>query len=433
MTTKHQANNGNSNQPLKNFRVLDLSRIWAGPYCTKLMADMGAEIIKMESLSVYDSHRGPINPARGIAAYPDCEPGDEPWNRNGWFNCLHMSKYGISLELTTETGRKVFEQLVAISDVVIENFRQGSLERLGYSYETLRRIRPDLIYVSMPAFGNSGPWQKYLAYGIGQEQLSGMAHMTGYRGEGPMKSGINHGDPITGSHAAGVLLAALRYRKRTGKGMFVDVSQQESAVSLIGADVLAYQMTGKEPERRGNRSPYFAPHNSYQCAGDDRWVAIAATNDEEWRQLAQQVGGPELAGDSRFSTLAGRMEHEDHLDELISGWTADKKAYDICHLLQKEGVPASPVMGGPDLLADPHYEARGTFVRVNHEQVGEMTYPGIPWKMSATPGEVRWASHTLGQHNRQIYGELLGIPSEGIDDLETQGIIGTKPTGSRII
>ena len=433
MTTKHQANNGNSNQPLKNFRVLDLSRIWAGPYCTKLMADMGAEIIKMESLSVYDSHRGPINPARGIAAYPDCEPGDEPWNRNGWFNCLHMSKYGISLELTTATGRKVFEQLVAISDVVIENFRQGSLERLGYSYETLRRIRPDLIYVSMPAFGNSGPWQKYLAYGIGQEQLSGMAHMTGYRDEGPMKSGINHGDPITGSHAAGVLLAALRYRKRTGKGMFVDVSQQESAVSLIGADVLAYQMTGKEPDRRGNRSPYFAPHNSYQCAGDDRWVAIAATNDEEWRQLAKQVGGLELAGDSRFFTLAGRMEHEDHLDELISGWTTDKMAYDICHLLQKEGVPASPVMGGPDLLADPHYEARGTFVRVNHEQVGEMTYPGIPWKMSATPGEVRWASPTLGQHNRQIYGDLLGIPAEGIDDLETQGIIGTKPTGSRII
>jgi len=433
VTTNHQTPQVNSNQPLKNFRVLDLSRIWAGPYCTKLMADMGAEIIKMESLSVYDSHRGPINPARGIAAYPDCEPGDEPWNRNGWFNCLHMSKYGISLELTTETGRQVFEQLVAISDVVIENFRQGSLERLGYSYETLRRIRPDLIYVSMPAFGNSGPWQKYLAYGIGQEQLSGMAHMTGYRGEGPMKSGINHGDPITGAHAAGVLLAALRYRKRTGKGMFVDVSQQESAVSLIGADVLAYQMTGQEPERRGNRSPYFAPHNSYRCAGEDRWVAIATTTDEEWRQLAQQVGGPELADDSRFSTVAGRMEHEDQLDERISGWTADKKAYDICHLLQGEGVPASPVMGGSDLLADPHYEARGTFVHVNHEQVGEKTYPGIPWKMSATPGEVRWPSPTLGQHNRQIYGELLGIPAEDIDALETQGIIGTKPTGSRII
>ena len=433
MTNNNNTNSADSNQPLKNYRVLDLSRIWAGPYCTKLMADMGAEIIKMESLSVYDSHRGPINPARGIAAYPDGEPGDEPWNRNGWFNCLHLSKYGITLELTSETGRNVFDQLVSISDVVIENFRQGSLERLGYSYETLRRLRPDLIYVSMPAFGNSGPWQKYLAYGIGQEQLSGMAHMTGYRGEGPMKSGINHGDPITGSHAAGVLLAALRYRKRTGKGMYIDVSQQESAVSLIGADVLAYQLTGEEPQRRGNRSPYFAPHNSYRCAGEDRWVAIAVTNDEEWRQLAQLVGGSELSADPSFATLAGRLENEDQLDDLISGWTVDKKAYDLCHLLQREGVPASPVMGGPDLLADPHYAARGTFVRVNHEQVGEKTYPGIPWKMSATPGKARWASPTLGQHNRQIYGELLAMPTDDITALEEQGIIGTIPTGSRII
>jgi crotonobetainyl-CoA:carnitine CoA-transferase CaiB-like acyl-CoA transferase len=433
LTNNNNTNSADSNQPLKNYRVLDLSRIWAGPYCTKLMADMGAEIIKMESLSVYDSHRGPINPARGIAAYPDGEPGDEPWNRNGWFNCLHLSKYGITLELTSETGRNVFDQLVSISDVVIENFRQGSLERLGYSYETLRRLRPDLIYVSMPAFGNSGPWQKYLAYGIGQEQLSGMAHMTGYRGEGPMKSGINHGDPITGSHAAGVLLAALRYRKRTGKGMYIDVSQQESAVSLIGADVLAYQLTGEEPQRRGNRSPYFAPHNSYRCAGEDRWVAIAVTNDEEWRQLAQLVGGSELSTDPRFATLAGRLENEDQLDDLISGWTVDKKAYDLCHLLQREGVPASPVMGGPDLLADPHYAARGTFVRVNHEQVGEKTYPGIPWKMSATPGKARWASPTLGQHNRQIYGELLAMPTDDITALEEQGIIGTIPTGSRII
>ena len=433
MTNNNNTNSADSNQPLKNYRVLDLSRIWAGPYCTKLMADMGAEIIKMESLSVYDSHRGPINPARGIAAYPDGVPGDEPWNRNGWFNCLHLSKYGITLELTSETGRNVFDQLVSISDVVIENFRQGSLERLGYSYETLRRLRPDLIYVSMPAFGNSGPWQKYLAYGIGQEQLSGMAHMTGYRGEGPMKSGINHGDPITGSHAAGVLLAALRYRKRTGKGMYIDVSQQESAVSLIGADVLAYQLTGEEPQRRGNRSPYFAPHNSYRCAGEDRWVAIAVTNDEEWRQLAQLVGGSELSTDPRFATLAGRLENEDQLDDLISGWTVDKKAYDLCHLLQREGVPASPVMGGPDLLADPHYAARGTFVRVNHEQVGEKTYPGIPWKMSATPGKARWASPTLGQHNRQIYGELLAMPTDDITALEEQGIIGTIPTGSRII
>ena len=419
--------------PLKNYRVLDLSRIWAGPYCTKLFADMGAEIIKMESLSVYDSHRGPVNPAKGIAAYPDGEPGDEPWNRNGWFNCLHMSKYGVTLELTKDEGRRVFERLVSISDVVIENFRQGSLERLGYTYEELRRHRPDLIYVSMPAFGNTGPWKGYLGYGIGQEQLSGMAHMTGYRGEGPMKSGINHGDPITGSHAAGILMAALRHRRRTGKGMYIDVSQQESSVALMGPEVLAYQMTGQEPERRGNRSGWYAPANSYRCAGEDRWVTIAATNQDQWRSLAQAMDADGLADDPRFDTNEARRENHDDLDRIISEWTIGLEAYDLTRKLQRLGVPAGPVLRGPDLLQDAHYKDRGTFVTVDHPQVGPKQYPGIPWKMSATPGVVRWPSPTLGQHNREVYGELLGLNGLEIDQLDQTGVIGTKPTGSRII
>ena len=433
MPTVPSSHSGNAGQPLRNFRILDLSRIWAGPYCTKLLADMGAEVIKMESLSVYDSHRGPVNPAPGIVSYPDADPGEQPWNRNGWFNCLHMSKYGITLELTGEPGRRVFNELVSISDVLVENFRQGSLERLGYSYQELRRLRPDLIYVSMPAFGNGGPWQKYVAYGIGQEQLSGMAHMTGYRGEGPMKSGINHGDPITGSHAAGVLLAALRCRRRTGEGMFIDVSQQESAVALIGGEVLAYQMTGVEPERRGNRSPWFAPHNSYQCAGEDRWVTIAVTSDEEWLRLAEILGGAKLAADAQYATVSGRMEHQDTLDALIGAWTADKDAREVCEQLQAIGIPSSLVMGGPDLLADDHYAARGTFVEVDHPQVGPKMYPGPAWKMSATPGRVRWPSPTLGQHNHLIYSELLGMPLDSIAALEEEGVIGVKPTGSRII
>ena len=433
MPTIPSSHSGNAGQPLRNFRILDLSRIWAGPYCTKLLADMGAEVIKMESLSVYDSHRGPVSPAPGIVSYPDADPGEQPWNRNGWFNCLHMSKYGITLELTGESGRQVFNELVSISDVLVENFRQGSLERLGYSYEELRRLRPDLIYVSMPAFGNGGPWQKYVAYGIGQEQLSGMAHMTGYRGEGPMKSGINHGDPITGSHAAGVLLAALRHRRRTGEGMFIDVSQQESAVALIGGEMLAYQMTGAEPERRGNRSPWFAPHNSYQCAGEDRWVTIAVTSDGQWLRLAGILGDAELAADARYATVSDRMEHQDALDALIGAWAADKDAYDICRQLQEFGIPSSPVMGGPDLLSDDHYAARGTFVEIDHPQVGPKMYPGAAWKMSATPGRVRWPSPTLGQHNHLIYRELLGMPPERISGLEEEGVIGVKPTGSRII
>ncbi len=420
-------------QPLRNYRVLDLSRIWAGPYCTKLMADLGAEIIKMESLSVYDSHRGPVNPARGIAAYPDGEPGEEPWNRNGWFNCLHMSKYGITLELTTDEGRRVFERLVSISDVLIENFRQGSLERLGYDYAALRQHRPDLIYVSMPAFGNTGPWKSYLGYGIGQEQLSGMAHLTGYPDDGPMKSGINHGDPITGSHAAGVLLAALRRRRRTGKGMYIDVSQQESAVAFMGGELLAYQMTGQEPERMGNRSRWYAPCNTYPCAGEDRWITIAATNDGEWESLVSAIDSQELATDVRFATAESRMEHQDELDGIIAGWTMGQEAFALAERLQAAAVPAGPVLRGPDLLENKHYAERGTFITVDHPQVGPKQYPGLPWKMGGTPGEVRWPSPTLGQHNREIFGGLLGLNGGEIDALESGGVIGTKPTGSRII
>ena len=420
-------------QPLRNYRVLDLSRIWAGPYCTKLMADLGAEIIKMESLSVYDSHRGPVAPARGIASYPDSEPGEEPWNRNGWFNCLHMSKYGITLELTSDEGRRAFERLVSISDVLIENFRQGSLERLGYDYETLRKHRPDLIYVSMPAFGNTGPWKGYLGYGIGQEQLSGMAHLTGYPGDGPMKSGINHGDPITGSHAAGVLLAALRRRRRTGKGMYIDVSQQESAVAFMGPELLAYQMTGEEPERIGNRSRWYAPCNTYPCADEDRWITIAATSDDEWQRLVSAMNAAPLAEDVRFATPEARMAHQDDLDRIIAGWTSDQDAFALAERLQAAGVPAGSVMRGPDLLEDQHYAERGTFVDVDHPQVGPKQYPGIPWKMSRTPGEVRWPSPTLGQHNREVFGGLLGLTGGEIDALQSDGVIGTKPTGSRII
>ena len=422
-----------ASQPLRNYRILDLSRIWAGPYCTKLLADLGAEVIKLESLRVYDSHRGPVSPAPGIAAYPDGEPGAEPWNRNGWFNCLHLSKYGITLELTTAAGRGVFEQLVAVSDVVIENFRQGSMARLGYDYAALRQLRPDLIYASMPAFGNTGPWQSYLGYGIGQEQLSGMAHLTGYPGDGPMKSGINHGDPITGSHAAGLLLAALRHRRRTGRGMYIDVSQQESSVALMGGEILAYQLTGREPERIGNRSRWHAPTGAYPCAGEDRWLSIAVTTESQWAALTAAMNAPQLAADPQFANAPSRLAHQDELDARISQWTQGQDAFDLAQQLQSAGVPAAPVMRGPDLLQDPHYKERNTFITINHPQTGAQQYPGLPWRMSTTPGEIRAPAPTLGQHNREIYGGLLGMAAADIDALESAGVIGTTPTGSRII
>jgi benzylsuccinate CoA-transferase BbsF subunit len=215
--------------------------------------------------------------------------------------------------------------------------------------------------------------------------------------------------------------------------MFVDVSQQESAVSLIGGEVLAYQIAGQEPERMGNHSPYFAPQNAYLCAGADRWVTIAVTTDAQWRQLAEALGRPELADDDRFATNAARLQRRQELDRIIGEWAANLDMWELTQQLQERGIPAGPVLRGPDLLDNPHYTDRATFNYVDHPQAGPKWYQGFAWRMSKTPGQVHWPSPTLGQHNRQIYRELLGLTDREIDGLEENGVIGTKPTGSRII
>ncbi len=204
-------------------------------------------------------------------------------------------------------------------------------------------------------------------------------------------------------------------------------------MALIGGDLLAYQMTGEEPERRGNHSPHFAPHNSYPCLGEDRWVTIAATTDEEWGALTEVIGRPELAGDSRFAAVSDRLQNQAELDQIIGAWTIDREMYQIVHQLQQAGIPSGPVLRGPDLLENPHYKDRHTFNQVTHPQVGPKWYPGFAWKMSETPGQVHWASPTLGQHNHQVYSQLLGMTDMEIAQLEQDGVIGVKPTGSRII
>ena len=416
--------------PLEGIRILDLSRIWAGPYATKLLADMGAEVIKIEAIQSYDTHRGPRPAARGVTAYPDREPGSRPWNRNGWFNSLNMNKLGLTVDLTQSLGRKVFDNLVMVSDVVVENFRYGVMERLGYSYQVLARHRPDIIFLSMPAFGNSGPWRTYVQYGVGQEQLAGMSYLTGYTGEGPMKSGINHGDPITGSHAAGAILAALLYRRRTGRGLYIDLSHLESAVSLMGEQLLGLQLTGSTPERRGNGHSAMAPHGVYPCRGEDRWVSIAVASDKEWRRLCGAMGRPDLRDDPHFSDALSRYRNQDRLDGEIAPWTQPQDFREVALLLQRAGVAAEPVLSAKDLLEDPHFKERGAFEEVTHMDAGTHLYAGIPWKLSRTPGAIRRAAPLLGEHNQHILQQLLGMGQRQIDELQQQSVIGTEPAAT---
>ena len=409
---------------LTGVRVLDFSRIWAGPQATKLLADMGADVIKVESTRTWDPHRS----IAGSGNLPDGEPGPDPWNRSGWFNTLHLSKYGITGDLTRLDGNATLQDLVSISDVVIENFRTGAMQRRGFGYDALRKLRPDIIVVSMPAFGNTGPWKDFIQYGIGQEQLGGIASMNGYAGDdGPVKSGVNFGDPVSGAHAAGAVLAALLYRRRTGEGMFIDLAQLDSSICVIGEHILGYQMNRRDPANRGNRNPVYAPHGIYRCVGDDSWVTIAVASDGEWQRMCDAMGNPGLADDPRFLDIASRHVHHDELDILISGWTQNADAYEITERLQLQGIAAAPVLSGEGIFNDPHFQERGLLELVDHPSTGPYFLPGVPWKMSASPGVVRWPSPRLGEHNHLIFGELLGMSAGEIEAMERAGKIGTVP------
>ena len=412
--------------PLEGIRVLDFTRIWAGPHATKLLADMGAEVIKVESTNNWDPHRM----ITGSGNLPNGEQGPDPWNRSGWFNTLHLSKYGITADISRLDGNVVLEELVSISDVVIDNFRAGAMERRGFGYDALRGLRPDVIVLSMPGFGSTGPWKDFIQYGIGQEQLGGIASMNGYLEEdGPIKSGVNFGDPISGAHAAGVVLAALLYRRRTGKGMHIDFSQFESSVCVIGEHILDFEMNQRNATNRGNRHPIFAPHGVYPAKENESWVTISVTSDSEWRGLCEAMGAQDLGDDSRYADLISRHRRHDELDRLISRWTVTLDAYDVMDLLQPHGVAAAPVASGEDIFNDPHFQERELLELVDHPSTGPYFLPGVAWKMSATPGAVRWPSPRLGEHNQIVYGELLGLPAQEIRRLNETGATGTVPKG----
>lgn len=421
---------------LENVRILDFSRIWAGPHCTKLLADMGAEVIKVESTKIWDPHRTIV----GSGNLPNGEPGKDPWNRSGWFNTLHMSKYGITLDLTTQKGQLIAKELVSISDVVIENFRSGLMDKIGLGYERLREEKPDLIMISMPAFGNTGPWREFIQYGVGQEQLGGISSMTGYHDDdAPIKSGVNFGDPIAGTHAAGAIMSALLYRRRNGEGLFIDFSQLESTVSVIGEHILDYQMNRRSPEKQGNRHPNYAPHGVYRCRAisptddvnhvqEEDWVTIAVTSDVEWENLCRVIGKPELAKDDRFINAVTRQGHIDELDEILSQWVIDFNSYEVMNQLQQANIPCTPVLSGEGIFNDPHFQHRELLELVDHESTGPYLLPGFAWKMSKTPNTLRWPSPRLGEHNYEIFGGLLGMSSDAIEDMEFQGITGNTPS-----
>jgi len=381
---------------------------------------MGAEVIKIEAIQRMDMPVRMISHAENVL-------GDEAWNRGGYFHRLNVNKKGITLDLNNPKGVEIFKELVRISDVVTENYSPRAMKNFGLDYEELKKIKPDIIMVSMSGFGQTGPEWSYAAYAPNMEAVALFA-LTGFPDGMPTYSGTGYGDWTLGMAGATAVLLALYHRQRTGKGQYVDVAGREALLCHVGEAIMDYTMNGRVTPRMGNRHPSMAPHGVYRCKGDDSWVTIAVGSDEEWRSLARVMGDPAWTKDERFSTVLGRLEHQDELDELIREWTKERDHYDVMHLLQKAGVAAGAALDPREVLLDPQLRARDFFAVIDQPLVGKRPQPRqLAAKFSKASGGPLGPAPRLGEHNEYVLGELLHMSKEEIATLEEEKIIGTAP------
>lgn len=407
--------------PLAGIRVIDLTMVWAGPFGTRMLGDYGAEVIKVESPRQWDL-------LRSLGLIPRTEP--RWYNKSAYFNHNNRDKYALALDLADPRGKDVLLRLCAVSDVLVENFRTDVMDNLGLTYEAVRAANPKIIYVSMPGHGKTGPEKDFVAYGSNVEQLAGLVSLSGYEGDEPMKTGFSYGDPMAGTALVGAVATALRQRRQTGEGMYLELAQRENLTMFVGEYLVDYSMNRQERPPIGNRHPVFAPHNCYRCAGDDRWVTIACEGDAQFAALCATIGQPVLAADERFATNEARKANERELDALVEAWTSVRGHYEVMHLLQRAGVPAGAVLTTPELLADPHLRSRRAWVEHTHPDAGTWEMEAPPWKLSRTPGHIRLPAPGFGQHNSYVLRDLLHLPEEQIAELYAAGITADDPDES---
>ncbi len=412
--------------PLEHVRAIVLTQAWAGTLATQLLGDFGADVIQVEALRRPDVWRGGYGPDDLTGVYPDEEPGESPHNRCARFNSVNRNKRGLTLDLGTEEGRGLFLDLVRDADVVAENFASRVMGNFNLDYDVLRAVKPDLIMLAMPAYGRSGPYSPHGGIGGTAEPMSGISMLQGKAGGPPLNSGIMYPDPVAGMMGCSALLIALHHRQRTGEGQFIDLALQEPSVYFIGEQVLAYSMTGQQPERWGNRDRWHAPHGTYRCSGDDRWVSLAVRSQTEWERLSAVIDQP-WTHEVRFATPDERRAHAAALDVQLEAWTQTQTADDLMTRLQAQGIPAAAVFTPWTVSENPQLLARDFFVTHNHPDAGTHRYAGIPWKMSRTPGRVRMPAPGLGQHHEAILQGELGLSPQTVDALTARGITGRTP------
>jgi benzylsuccinate CoA-transferase BbsF subunit len=426
--------------PLEGVRVVDLCVVWAGTFATLLLADLGAEVIKVENPHVLPPMtRGTLTrpskellaaAAPSVGGYPNGEPGPRAWNYHPTFVSLYRNKKSFTVDWRTPEGREVVARLIAKSDAVVENNATETLEKLGVTYDWLKSIRENIIMVRMAAYGSTGPYAQARALGVHLESVMGHTLLRGYRDLDPTKSSaIFSGDYLAGAQSALAVMMAIWHRDRTGQGQLIEMAQAENASAMLAQGFMEYALNGAAPETVANRSIYGnAPCGVFACRGGpvrdaaDRWIAIEVTSDEEWRGLVAAMGSPAWATDTALATNAGRSAREDEIEAGITAWTADRDDYALFHLLQAHGVPAAPVLEASRAFDDPHVQARGIYQPQRlYDGIGPYRFPAPFYRMSESPITVRQAPVAMGEHNDYVYRELLGYSEAAYRHFQESG------------
>ncbi|MCS5655435.1 MAG: CoA transferase [Dehalococcoidia bacterium] len=412
--------------PLEGVRIIEMGQLIAIPFAMKMLADMGAQVIRLESVARLESYRSD-------SVYQNDISG-EFWNKGANFYEQNRNKLGVTLDLSKPEGLQILRNLVSIADVFSENFTPRVIKNFGLEYGDLRKIKPDIIMVSSTGYGFYGPWSNFGATGPATEGAAGLAYQTGYLGGGPVMAEIPYTDYTSGEHTVFAVMAALMHRLRTGQGQFVDISQTQATSSTIPEVLMDFSANGRSGQRFGNQDTVMSPHGCYPCRGDDRWITIAVATDEEWQAVCRVLGQNGWAADPRFNDSFSRWKNRDELDALIGTVTSTWDAHELMHALQKDGVAAGAVLDSKDLLFDPHLGQRNFYeVVTHHESTGipPLPYAGRPWKLSKTPAVNSQPAPLMGEHNNLVLSGLLGKTAEEMAELEEAGIIGYGPTTPR--
>lgn len=411
--------------PLQGIRVLDLTRVWAGPIAGRLLGDLGADVIHIES----PWNRGPLEAPPELPAlthlYPDNELGERHWNRNGGFNKLARNKRGVAVDLSDPRGLDLFRRLIAESDVILENYSPRVMPQWGLDFDSLLQLNPAIIHTAMPGYGAAGPGANRVALGPVIEAATGMTMMSGYADTGPYRSGVAWPDPVSGISAVAATLVALwRRAAADGRGQQVESAMIESMGAFAGDELLSAQINGAPPPRLGNRQPGLAPQGVYRCAGDDRWLAVSITGDKEWRALCAVAG---LNDQWRALPLPEREARHDEIDAAISRWTRSEHPWQAARKLQTAGIIAGVVCDARDLIENEHLARREFWALLDHAAAGLLRYPGCPVRLTRTPATYRRPSPQLGEHNDEVLTTIAHLTVDEVATLKENQIIRNTP------